>query len=78
MTGRTRDCFNPPPDGTPDREQYDRFRDFLTIVDGPADAEGRVEITDETFRYVRGEDVAPVPVDAVHPAVRTLRKAGRR
>jgi hypothetical protein len=67
------DCLTPPADNTPDREQYDRFADFLRMKAGPANAAGRVPITDETYRYLLGEDVAPVAVDDNHPATHALR-----
>lgn len=54
---------HPPEDGTPDREQLDRFRDFLRLIDGaPEDDEGRYIVTEQTMAYVRGEDVPPVPI----------------
>jgi hypothetical protein len=52
--------FNLPPDGTADREQIDRFADFLRWYGGPNDP-NRPQFTDETRRWAMGEDIAPTP-----------------
>jgi hypothetical protein len=57
---------------TSDEQHVERFARFLRIVSKPDD-DGRVAVTNETLRYVLGEDVEPVAVDEKQPAVRRLR-----
>lgn len=43
-----------------DAKQIERFRNFLRITnDAPKDEQGRSLISEQTMRYVRGEDVDP-------------------
>jgi len=51
--------FNLPPDGTPDREQIDRFADFLQWYGHLPKPIAEADVTSETWRYLMGEDVAP-------------------
>lgn len=57
------DCgfCHPPPEGSPDREQLDRFLDFLHLIEkAPRDDQGRYIIGERAYRYAMGEDIAPV------------------
>lgn len=52
---------HPPPEDSADREQLDRFADFLRIVgSAPRDEQGRYIIGERAYRYAMGEDVAPI------------------
>jgi hypothetical protein len=52
---------HPPPEDSPDREQLDRFADFLRLLaDAPRDDQGRYIISEQAMRYAKGEDVAPI------------------
>lgn len=59
-------CPAMPADGTRDREQIDRFSDFLAIRRDAPRREHHMGVTAETFRYLAGENVAPVAIDAEH------------
>lgn len=52
---------NPPPEDSPDREQLDRFAEFLRIVnEAPKDDQGRSIVGPRAIRYAKGEDVSPL------------------
>ena len=57
---------------TSDAQHVERFARFLRIVSKPDD-DGRVGVTNETLRYVLGEDVEPTEVDEQHPVARRVR-----
>lgn len=56
---------HPPPEDSHDREQIDRFADFLRLIgEAPRDDHGRYVIGERAYRYATGEDIAPVEPDA--------------
>jgi hypothetical protein len=56
-----------------DRLQIERFKAFLRITsEAERGKHGGYRVTAETFRYLMGEDIDPLPMDDEHPAAHTV------